>query len=142
MKKSILLVALLSGCTATTNFKSGDGPLNIKVNRNAPLKVTQTSTEKKKYSATSFGQYRFKATQDGHEPMYGLIPLKFNGGYLAADILFFAPAMFFNLREVYPFYEFDVVAGVVRYKKKANDPWIEYKPKADEVESAKKFMGE
>ncbi len=44
----------------------------------------------KTYKATSFGQYRFRAEKPGMEPMYGLIPLKFNSGYLVADILFFA----------------------------------------------------
>ncbi|HEY7866027.1 MAG TPA: hypothetical protein VIC51_08495, partial [Psychromonas sp.] len=62
------------------------------------------------------GKYVFKASSEGKKPIYGLVPLKFNAGYLAADIMFFAPAMFFNLREVYPHYQFDINAGVVRYK--------------------------
>ena len=33
----------------------------------------------------------------------------------------FAPAMFFNLREVYPFYEFDIATNQVKYRK-TKDP--------------------
>jgi hypothetical protein len=95
-----LFAALLSACTATTSLRSSDPTLAVKINDDAPLVLK--SPISKTYKTTSFGQYRFRATQEGMEPMYGLIPLKFNGGYLVADILFFAPAAFYNLREVYP----------------------------------------
>ena len=92
------------------------------------------------YSTTSFGQYQFKLESEGHEPMYGLMPLKFNGGYLAADILFFAPAMFFNLREVFPYYQFDLEHKEIRYKKNIEDSWTVYKPEAAEVNRAKAYF--
>ena len=104
--------ALLSACTATTSLRSTDPDLAIKINQDAPLVLKNPVS--KTYKATSFGQYRFRAEKPGMEPMYGLIPLKFNSGYLVADILFFAPAAFYNLREVYPFYEFDVEKGTSR----------------------------
>lgn len=133
-----LIAALLSACTATTSLRSSDPSLAVKINDDAPLVLKNPVS--KTYKATSFGQYRFRATQEGMAPMYGLIPLKFNGGYLAADILFFAPAAFYNLREVYPFYEFDVAQGVVRYKKKESDAWISYKPTAAEAERAQAYF--
>lgn len=133
-----LIAALLSACTATTSLRSSDPSLSIKINDDAPLMLKKPIS--KTYKATSFGQYRFRATQDGLDPMYGLIPLKFNSGYLVADILFFAPAAFYNLREVYPFYEFDVAQGVVRYKKNEEDQWISYKPTADEAERAQAYF--
>jgi len=135
-----LLAALLSACTATTSLRSSDPSLAVKINDDAPLVLKNPIS--KTYKATSFGQYRFRATQPGMEPMYGLVPLKFNGGYLAADILFFAPAAFYNLREVYPFYEFDVAQGVVRYKKNEGDQWISYKPTAAEVARARAYFNE
>ena len=74
----------------------------------------------------------------GFDPLYGVLPLKFNGGYLALDILFFfAPAMFFNLREGYPYYEFDMDKRVVRYKKHPSDPWVNYQPSEAESQRAK-----
>jgi len=135
-----LIAALLSACTATTSLRASDPTLAVKINDNAPLMLKKPIS--KTYKATSFGQYRFRATQEGMAPMYGLIPLKFNGGYLVADILFFAPAAFYNLREVYPFYEFDVAQGVVRYKKNENDQWISYKPTAAEAERAQAYFAE
>lgn len=135
-----LIVALLSACSATTTMHSSDPSLAITINKDAPLVLN--SPVNKTYKATSFGQYRFRATQQGAEPMYGMIPLKFNSGYLVADILFFAPAAFYNLREVYPFYEFDVAQGVVRYKKKASDQWTTYTPTQAEAERAQAYFAE
>jgi hypothetical protein len=135
---ALSLTAVLSACTATTSLRSSDPSLAIEINDDAPLVLK--SPVNKTYKATSFGQYRFRATQEGMEPMYGLMPLKFNSGYLVADILFFAPAAFYNLREVYPFYEFDVAQGVVRYKKNESDQWTTYKPTAAETARAQAYF--
>ena len=43
---------------------------------------------------TSFGNYEFKAVDSGFDPFYGILPLSFKGGHLAADIIFFAPGAF------------------------------------------------
>ena len=110
-----LLAALLSACTATTSLRSSDPSLAVKINDDAPLVLKNPVN--KTYKATSF-----------------------NSGYLVADILFFAPAAFYNLREVYPFYEFDVAQGVIRYKKKEQGQWTSYKPTAAEVERARAYF--
>jgi hypothetical protein len=66
---------------------------------------------------------------------------RFVGGMRRSDgFLFFAPAMFYNLREVYPIYEFDVKQGVVRYKKKEQDAWMSYKPTTAEAARAKAYF--
>jgi len=91
-------------------------------------------------STTSFGNYEFRADAPGYEPLYGILPLKFNGGYLALDILFFAPAAFFNLREVYPFYEFDLDKKNVRYKIKPEDEWSTAVPLQAEELRAKRAL--
>lgn len=88
---------------------------------------------------TSFGNYEFKAVAPGSDPFYGILPLRFHGGRLAMDILFFAPATMFNLRGVFPFYDLDVEKGVIRYKMKGNDPWTEYRPTAPERERARQL---
>lgn len=137
---AIFVSVLLSACSATTTFQSKDAGLTLKVNDDEPISIDQPSS--KTYSTTSFGQYKFKASKEGVDPMYGLMPLKFNGGYLAADILFFAPAAFFNLRQVFPYYEFDIIGGTVNYKKKEDDNWTSYKPTAAEIENAKQHFGE
>lgn len=137
---AVCVAAVLSGCSATTSIRSVEPGTMLKVNHNTSIAIEQDTSVS--YRTTSFGQYKFKATKEGSEPMYGLMPLKFNGGYLAADILFFAPAMFFNLREVNSFYEFDVEEGVVRYKQSEDQEWIIYKPTDAESERAKKYFKE
>jgi hypothetical protein len=88
---------------------------------------------------TSFGNYEFKAQEKDGETLFGILPLQFKGSHLATDIILFAPAAFFNLRKVFPFYEVDVAAGVIRYRKKKTDPWTEYRPKAEESRRAQEF---
>lgn len=141
-KRILMVIGVVgvAGCTATANMNMI--PENVKLKVNQDSEVTVSKTIQQKYYTTSFGQYKFKVTAEGHEPMYGLIPQKFNGGYLALDILFFAPAMFFNLREVYPYYEFDIEHNEVRYRKDESKPWRIYKPSASEIEHAKKYFGE
>lgn len=75
------------------------------------------------------------------DPLYGILPLDFQGGYLAADILFFAPAMFFNLRGVFPEYDVDLQERIVRYREKGGQ-WASYTPTAAEAERARRFFGE
>lgn len=134
-----LLALTLAGCSATTTMHSNDPELQVKINHDAPLALSQPVS--RTYDTTSFGQYQFKAYRADGSEMYGVMPLKFNGGYLVADILFFAPAAFFNLREVFPFYEFDLDAGVIRYKKNMNDAWTVYKPTQAEAERAAVYFG-
>lgn len=133
-----LLAALLTGCSATTSFQASAPDTALQVNQFSALDLNQPSQQT--YPTTSFGQYHFKAYSEDGEPMYGLIPLKFNGGYLLADILFFAPATFFNLREVYPHYELDTREGVVRYRKNPQQSWTSYRPSAAEAERARTYF--
>ncbi|NKF49226.1 hypothetical protein G3R49_01365 [Shewanella sp. WXL01] len=138
---AVAAAALISGCSSVASMKSVDQAVQVEINADSALTLTKDSAVEKEYNTTSFGQYKFKAKPEaGGEPMYGLIPLKFNGGYLAADILFFAPAMFFNLREFYPFYEFDFAQGEVKYKKNEQDNWMIYRPSPEEVEHAKTYF--
>lgn len=132
----VALAAGLAGCSATTSFQDSSSDLSLLVNDSTFLDIKQSHT----YPTTSFGQYRFRAEQPGHEPMYGILPLKFNGGYLAADILFFAPALFFNLREVFPYYKIDPEKQEIRYRKSRSDQWSVYRPTPDEIQHAKIYF--
>ena len=89
---------------------------------------------------TSFGNYEFKAVDGDAPPFFGILPLRFKGGHLAADIILFAPAAFFNLREAFPFYQIDVKDGVIRYKNKATDVWVDYRPKPEEAARAQNYF--
>jgi hypothetical protein len=132
----VALVGLLTGCVATTTLNASQGGTTIAVKESNQA----TSPRTEKFGTTSFGNYEFLAESPGFEPFTGILPLKFNGGYLALDILFFAPAMFFNLREVYPYYEFDLQARVVKYKNKEDQEWHIYVPREAEVARGREFF--
>lgn len=132
----VALAVGLAGCSATTSFRDSSSDLSLLVNESTFLDISQPHT----YSTTSFGQYKFRAERPGHAPMYGILPLKFNGGYLAADILFFTPALFFNLREVFPYYQIDPEKQEIRYRRKRSEQWAIYRPTADEIQHAKIYF--
>ena len=133
----LLAVAALSGCSATTNFTSAQGGSTVQVKESTGTAIPRSES----FGNTTFGNYEFKVESPGYEPMYGVLPLDLNGGYVALDILFFCPALFFNIREVFPEYEFDLEQQVVRYRKKPKDPWVEYRPTAAESARAEKLFG-
>ena len=133
---AVALAVGLSGCSATTSFQASPSDLSLLVNDSSHLDLTQSYT----YPTTSFGQYRFRAERPGYEPMYGILPLKFNGGYLAADILFFAPALFYNLREVFPYYQIDPAKQEIRYRQSRSDPWSVYRPTPAEIQNTKIYF--
>lgn len=125
--------ALMAACSSMTTISAHDPGTKLAVKgKTLDLPVTQNM------KGTSFGNYEIKAT-NGDSALYGILPLKFKGGHLAADIILFAPAAFFNLREAFAFYEIDVKNGVIRYKEKESDPWTQYTPKAEEAAHAKHF---
>ena len=131
----VVIVAIVSACSSMTTISSPRVGTTLSLKENAVnLPITQ------KMKGTSFGNYQFKAVDDGSEPFYGILPLRFKGGHLAADIILFAPAAFFNLREVFPYYEIDVSQGVIRYKNTSTEGWTEYKPKAEESAHARAFF--
>ena len=133
---AVAALLLLSACSAVTSVSSVQPDTSITIKNGTGTSNPRTE----KLSATSFGHYEFKVEQADGKSLYGVLPLKFNGGYLAVDLLVFAPAAFFNLREVYPYYQFDIDKGVVRYKSKATGPWLEYAPIAAESERAKAYF--
>ncbi len=132
---TLVLAAALAGCAATTTITTTQNDAKVFVKASASSAAPRSET----FNTTSFGNFEFRALAEGNQPFYGILPLKFNGGYLALDILFFAPAAFFNLREVYPYYDFDVEKRVVKYKIKASDEWNTYVPLEAESVRAQDF---
>lgn len=132
---AVIMVALSAGCTATTALTAVQGGTSLDVKETAHSTLPRTE----ELGNTSFGNYEFRAESPGLEPLYGVLPLRLNGTYMALDILFFCPALFFNLREVFPYYELDLEKRVVRYRRKESDPWVEYSPTAEESARAQQF---
>lgn len=133
---AVSVVTMLAGCTATTTMSTAQSDAALAVRTSKKVSAPRTES----FSSTSFGNYEFRVDAPGHEPFYGVLPLRFNGGHLAADILFFAPGMFFNLRDVYPYYDFDVENRVVKYRLSKKDGWTSYTPNESEVARARKAL--
>jgi len=133
---AVLAAALAMGACSTMSSISSKQPGTVMSiqDKKFDLPVQQN------LKGTSFGNYEFKAVGADAPPFYGVLPMKFKGGHLAVDIILFAPAAFFNLREAFPFYEIDVKDGVIRYKMKATDVWTEYKPKPEESARAQNYF--
>jgi hypothetical protein len=132
---SIVLV-MLGGCSATTSLSSAQpgATLEIKGSQNSQCPRSET------LSTTTFGSYEFRAADKQGHQFFGVLPLQFNGGYLAMDIIIFNPGLFFNLREAYPFYEFDLERSLVKYKKHPHDPWMSYTPTPEEADQAEAYF--
>ncbi|HMM67054.1 MAG TPA: hypothetical protein PKC03_08950 [Dokdonella sp.] len=131
---AILAATAVAACSSMTSFESPRSGTRMTVKNDA-----MSLPASRDLRGTSFGNYEFEAHEDDGSTLYGILPLKFKGGHLAADIILFAPAAFFNLRSVFPFYEVDVAAGVIRYREKRSDPWTEYRPKPEEAQRAREF---
>lgn len=125
---------LIGACSSMATISSAD-PNTTLIVKGQVVKLPVTQSIK----GTSFGNYEFKAVEPGVDPFYGILPLKFKGGHLAADIILFAPAAFFNLREAFAFYDIDAKNNIIRYKSNKDDAWVEYRPKAEEAARAKNF---
>ncbi len=126
---------LLAACSSMTTISSPRPGTQFAVKeKRVALPVSQNMR------GTSFGNYEFKAVDDGFDPFYGILPLSFKGGHLAVDIILFAPAAFFNLRAAFPFYEIDVEKGVIRYKTTEQEAWNEYRPKPEEAARARSYF--
>ena len=132
---AIIAACALVACSRMSSFESPQSGTRLMIKDDA-----MTLPASRDLRGTSFGNYEFEASQADADPFYGILPLKFKGGHLAADIILFAPAAFFNLRSVFPFYEIDVAAGVIRYKEKRSDAWTEYRPKPEEAQRAREFF--
>lgn len=139
LRTSLTLVAasVLAACSAMTTISS--------VQPNATVLIATSENKQaprsESFRTTSFGNYEFRAEVAGLEPFYGILPLKFNGGYLALDILFFAPAALFNLREVYPFYEFDIEKKHVKFKSSTAEEWSIFVPLSADAEQGMAALG-
>lgn len=134
---AVAAALVLAGCTAMTSITTTQPSATVAIAGYKNIATPRTET----IPTTSFGNYEFRADAPGYETFYGILPLKFNGGYLALDILFFAPAAFFNLREVYPQYDFDLEKKQVRYRTKSEEEWSVFVPlKADEDQGRQAFV--
>ena len=137
---AIIAVALLllQGCSVVAKFESVQPGTTLTVRGMEPMKLPWEV----KLDSKSTGQHEFMVTTPGSPTMYGIMPLRVNATTLTTSILFFAPALFIGgFRDAFPFYQFDLEAGLVRFKLNEGDVWREYRPMAAEGDRAKQYFG-
>jgi hypothetical protein len=132
------LVLLCTACSTKVMLLSKPEKANLTV---AKSNISGTTPIAASIGRTTFGRYPFKIEKEGYESMYGSLPLNVSGTAITMDILFFAPAAFWNAQRAFPFYEFDLEKRVIRYKKSPDDTWKEYVIKEEEQTKAKSFFG-
>ena len=129
-------VTALAGCMAVTTISSSQPDVVVSIQDKSYRKTPVTDT----FAQTTFDNYEFEATKSGREAFYGILPLRFNSGFLIMDILLFAPLTFFNLRQVYPYYQFDIEKRVLLFKDKEGDDWQEFRPTQAEAARAQEYF--
>lgn len=132
---TLCLAAALGACSTVSTISSPTAGTRLLLQDR-----TLTLPARQNLRGTSFGNYEFEAVDAGHDPFFGILPLQFKGGHLALDIIFFAPATFFNLRSAFPFYEIDVEHGIIRYKASKESAWAEYRPNIEEIDRARSYF--
>ena len=137
LKLLVLGALLLSGCAAGTRFESAHPGTRLTIGDRQATELPAAV----KLPSKSTGQHEFMAEASDGNRLYGILPLRVNGGKMAASIMFFAPALFLGgFRDVFPYYQFDVEDGVLRYKTEANDEWRLYQPTTAEQERARAYF--
>jgi uncharacterized protein YceK len=119
----ILFVLVLQGCTTTSSFTSIQEGVKITVGK---TKISGEMPVAGEISRTTFGSYPVKVQKNGCELMYFSLPLKVSPGIIVIDALFFAPAIFFNVKGSLPFYEVDLDSRDLKYKVNNEENWITY----------------
>jgi len=132
-----IALAMLQGCSTTTHFDGASAGVVLSLSGNENMELPKDL----KLGSKATGQYLFKAKSSSGQTLYGLLPLHVNGGTMAGSILFFAPVLFIGgFRDVFPFYQLDPDAGLIRFKMKEKDEWRLSKPTTAESERAKIFF--
>lgn len=131
-------VALLQGCMTTSQFTTATPGTTLTIRDASDQKALPRTEE---LSSKASGQYEFMAVPPQGQPLYGILPLKVNGGKIVASILFFAPAMFIGgFRDPYIFYEVDPAAQSLRYRFTEKEDWHTYMPTQEESDRAKSYF--
>jgi hypothetical protein len=128
---------LLQGCSSVTKIEGAVPNTTMALSGVGRVQLPQ----EKDLASKSTQQYEFMATAPSGQTLYGILPLRVNGGTMATSILFFAPALFIGgFRDVFPFYQVDPDGGVLRYKVKENQDWRQYKPTQAEIDRSKHYF--
>ena len=130
-------VVLTSSCSTLSTISSTQPDVYIRIMD----KPSALAPVKEELSVTTFGSYRFMAEKKGSDPLYGVIPLYVNVGYIILDALFFAPTVLFNARSAYSFYEIDYDKAIIRYSDDGKH-WYDYKIISEEIDHSRNYYND
>ena len=135
---AVTLVMALQGCASTTHFESTKPGTVLTIKEVGAIEMPKDVELKSKAT----GQHEFMAVSPSGQALYGILPLKVNGGHMALSIVFFAPALAIGgFRDAFPAYQVDADAGVLRVKVNRKDmEWREYRPSSAESARAKAYF--
>lgn len=132
-----LAIVLIQGCAAVTRFEAVSPGTTLTVRGGERMDLPKEV----QLDSKATGQHEFMATAPSGKVLYGILPLSVNGGKMALSILFFAPALFIGgFRDVFPFYQLDPDAGLLRYKSGEREDWRLYQPTSAEADRAKQHF--
>ena len=130
----LLLITLVAGCSKMTRFEAPEPESRLELLGRDGVELPRSV----KLPSKATGQHEFRAVAPSGEELFGILPLRVSGVKMATSIIFFAPALFIGgFRDVFPHYEIDPVAKVIRYRSSANEEWRVYVPNTAEIERAK-----
>lgn len=130
-------IAFLAACSTVSHLDASTKGTSLAIRGIDRTELPRSEDLKSKAT----GQYEFMAITPEGKKVYGLLPLKVNGGTMAMSILFFAPALFIGgFRDAFPFYEIDPEKNVLRYKMKETDEWQQYHPLEVEAVRSKAYF--
>lgn len=136
---SIFMAAVffVSGCSTLSTISSTQPDVSIRIMEKpyAPMPV------KEELLVRTFGSYHFVAKKEGADPLYGVIPLHVNVGYIILDALFFAPLILINARGAYPFYDVDYEKAIIRYSDDGQN-WFDYSVTSEESDYSRNFYND
>ncbi|WP_374438017.1 hypothetical protein [Inhella sp.] len=138
LKTTALLAALaLQACSSTARFETSQAGTQLTVRGLETVQLPHSFD----LGAKATGQHEFQALGPDGKSMYGILPLRVNGGRMAVSILFFAPALALGgFRDAYPVYELDIEKGEIRYQADDSKHWRVHRISPAESERAKAFF--
>ena len=132
-----IALLLLQGCATVSRFEATTPATTVAVRGLAKIEMPSALT----LDSKATGQHEFKAVAATGQSLYGLLPLRVNGGRMAGSILLFAPTLFIaGFRDPFGFYQVDLNAGLLNFKMKETDEWRAYRPTVAESERAKAYF--
>lgn len=132
-----LICFFISGCTAMTTISSKQSNVSLRIEN----QTFSSLPAKNEFPVTTFGPYVYLAEKEGYDPLYGILPLSVDIGSVILDSLLFAPALFFNVRYVFPYYEIDIDKKLIRFSHDGRQ-WWESNVSPEETEQAKAYFKE